>query len=100
MSKHEIRLRRQKLTSRGTDRFRNYGAVLERHEEEVRLKKIIRVFTYFLVILIVLVLLVIVVRVEKKVKDTPPRSEQRADNGSTVQQFKGSRVRVKICANL
>jgi hypothetical protein len=83
MSKHEIRLRRQKLTSRGTDRFRNYGAVLERHGEEVRLKKIVRVFTYFLVILIALVLLVIVVRVEKKVKDTPPRSQQRAFVGGS-----------------
>lgn len=66
MSKHEIRLRRQKLTGRGTERFRNYGAILQRHEEEKRLKKIFRVVTYFLLILIVTVLIVIVVRVERK----------------------------------
>ncbi|MBY0432694.1 MAG: hypothetical protein K2U26_01140 [Cyclobacteriaceae bacterium] len=66
MSKHEIRLRRQRLTARGSDRFRNYGAVLQRHERDMRLKKILRVFTLFLVILIILVLIVIVVRIEKK----------------------------------
>jgi hypothetical protein len=66
MSKNEIRLRRQKMTSHGTERFRNYGAVLHRHEEEKRLRKILRVFGYFLVILILVVLFIIVLRVEKK----------------------------------
>lgn len=70
MSKHEIRLRRQKLTSRGADRFRNYGAVLHRVEEQKRIKKILRVFGYFLVILILVMLLVIVIRVEKKGRST------------------------------
>lgn len=77
MSKNEIRLRRQKITGRGSDRFRNYGDVLQRHEAEMRLKKIIRVFTYFLVILIILVLLVIVIRVEKKTKPSLPRAQQQ-----------------------
>lgn len=66
MSKHEIRLRRQKLTARGTERYRNYGAVLQRHEEEKRIKKILRVFTFFLIILILIMLLAIVFRMEKK----------------------------------
>ncbi len=75
MSKHEIRLRRQKMTSHGAERFRNYGAVLRRHEEEMRLKKILRVFGYFLVIAILVVLIVIVTRVEKKVsKPKAPNS--------------------------
>ena len=68
MSKHEIRLRRQKMTARGAERFRNYGAILERHEQEKRLKKIIRAFTMFLIILIMIMLIVIVVRVERKAK--------------------------------
>ncbi len=73
MSKHEIRLRRQKLTARGSERYRNYGAVLQRHEEEKRIKKILRAFTFFLIILILIVLLVIVTRMEKKVdKKTKP----------------------------
>lgn len=66
MSRHEIRLRRQKFTARGTDRFRNYGDLLERHEKEMRLKKILRVFALFFIILILIVLIVIVVRVEKR----------------------------------
>ena len=38
MGKHEIRLRKQRLTSRGSDRFRNYGSVLKQHEEEKKIK--------------------------------------------------------------
>lgn len=75
MGKHEIRLRRQKLTARGADRYRNYGAVLKEHEEEKRIKKIVRVFTYFLIIAFVVILLIILSRWEnrenqKKVKAT------------------------------
>ena len=72
MSKHEIRLRRQKMTLHGTERFRNYGVVLQRHEQEKRLKKIIRAFSLFLIILVILVLIVIVVRVERKARHTNP----------------------------
>ncbi len=68
MSKHDIRLRRQKLTARGSERFRNYGAVLQQHEEEKRMKKVLRAFTYFFVILIVIILLVIVIRIERRAK--------------------------------
>lgn len=66
MSKHEIRLRGQKFGARGSDRFRNYSEVLQRHEREVRLRKIIRVFTFLFIIMIVVMLIVIVVRVEKR----------------------------------
>jgi hypothetical protein len=70
MSKHEIRLRRQRLTARGTERFRNYGAVLERYEREMRIKKIMRAFTLFMIILIAIMLLIIVFRVERRVTRT------------------------------
>jgi heme/copper-type cytochrome/quinol oxidase subunit 2 len=66
MSKHDIRLRRQKFTGRGIERYRNYGAVLERHEKEKRLKTILKVFTLLFIIFIVIVLIVIVSRVEKR----------------------------------
>ncbi len=66
MSRNEIRLRRQRLTARGSERYRNYGAVLQRHEQEMRLKKILRVFTLFAVILILVMLIIILVRIEKK----------------------------------
>jgi hypothetical protein len=60
------------MTSRGTERFRNYGAVLQRHEEEVRIKKIIRVFTLFAVILIITMLIIIIVRFENRIQKQKP----------------------------
>ncbi|MCA4896992.1 MAG: hypothetical protein ING84_18485 [Cytophagales bacterium] len=78
MGKHEIRMRRQRLTTRGTDRFKNYGAVLKQHEEEKRMKKIVRVFTFFLLIVVVILLIVVVNKWEKKarVKKLPVTSYQ------------------------
>ena len=66
MGRNEIRLRRSRLTGRGSDRFRNYGAVMEQHEKEMRLKKILRVFTLFFVILILIALIFFITQVERK----------------------------------
>jgi cell division septal protein FtsQ len=66
MGKHEIRMRRQRLTARGTERFKNYGAVLKQHEQEKKMKKIVRVFTFFLLIVVVVVLILWLNKWEKK----------------------------------
>lgn len=66
MSRNDIRLRRHRMTTSGADRFRNYGDVLQRHEQEMRIKRIIRVFSLFAIIMIVVVLIVILVRVERR----------------------------------
>lgn len=63
MSRNEIRLRRSRLTGQ---RFRNFGAVMERHEKEARLKKLVRVFTLLLVILILIALIFYVSQIEQK----------------------------------
>lgn len=63
MSRNEIRLRR---AARGADRFRNYGAVLQRHERDTRLKRIVRVFTLFAIVLVLVMLIIIVTRLEKR----------------------------------
>jgi hypothetical protein len=68
MSRNDIRLRRQR-TAGGASRFRNYRNVLERHEKEMRIKKIIRVFTYFFVILIVVMLIIIVSRTAERLEE-------------------------------
>ncbi len=81
MSKHEIRLRRQKITTRGTERFRNYGAVLQRHEKEKRIKKILRVFAFFFIILIVVMMIVIVVRMERK------SAKRNIESGSLIKKI-------------
>jgi hypothetical protein len=70
MGKHEIRLRKQRLTSRGSDRFRNYGSVLKQHEEEKRIKVIVKMFTYFLIIAVLILIFVVVSRWEQSQKNT------------------------------
>lgn len=66
MGRNEIRLRRQRMTARGIERFRNYNAILQRHEENKRIKKIVRVFGFFVVILIVIMLILFLSRFENK----------------------------------
>lgn len=70
MSKHEIRLRRQRMTGRGSDRFRNYGAVLERHERDMRLKKVIKAFLFFLAAAFLVMLIVYIGRIQRKLQKT------------------------------
>ncbi|HQQ82292.1 MAG TPA: hypothetical protein PK059_03835 [Cyclobacteriaceae bacterium] len=79
MSNHEIRMRR-KMGGRGADRFRNYGDVLQRHERELRLKKMMRVFSLVLVIMIVVMLIVIVVRIERRLDKKPKNTSTLVDH--------------------
>ena len=67
MGRNEIRLRRNRMTGKGSDRFRNYGDVLHRHEREMRMKKILRVFTFLLIILILISLIFFIGQIEQKV---------------------------------
>jgi hypothetical protein len=66
MGKHEIRLRKQRLAARGSERFRNYSSVLKQHEEQRRIKLIVRIFTFFLIIAALILLFVVVNRWEQK----------------------------------
>jgi len=66
MGKHEIRLRRQRITARGSERFRNYGAILKQHEEERKIKLIVRIFTFFLIIVALVILFITLSRWEEK----------------------------------
>lgn len=66
MGRNEIRLRRSRITGRGSDRFRNYGAVLMQHEKEMRLKKTLRVFTLLFIILILIALIFYISQIERK----------------------------------
>jgi len=65
MSRNEIRLRRHRMTASGTNRFRNYSDVLQRHERDMRVKKIVRVFMMFMAILVLIALIFILWRVEE-----------------------------------
>ncbi len=65
MSRNEIRLRRHRMTASGADRFRNYSDVLHRHERDMRVKKIIRVFIMFMIVLMLIGLMFFLSRVEE-----------------------------------
>jgi hypothetical protein len=72
MSKHEIRLRKQRMPARTADRFRNFGIVMNRHEQHTRIKKIIRMFTLFAAILILVMLLVMTFAIVIRIKEKQP----------------------------
>ncbi|MCU0367840.1 MAG: hypothetical protein MUF39_03305 [Cyclobacteriaceae bacterium] len=76
MGKHEIRLRRQRITARGSERFRNYGAILKQHEEERKIKLIVRIFTFFLIIVALVILFITLSRWEEN--QTPKATSQAA----------------------
>jgi hypothetical protein len=66
MGKNEIRLRRQRISSGRIAQHRNYGDIMARHEKDLRIKRILRIFTYFLIITIVVLLFFMVKQIEKK----------------------------------
>jgi hypothetical protein len=66
MGRNEIRLRRQMMSSGRIAQHRNYGELMARHEKELRLKRIIKVFVYFLVVAFVILLFFMVRKFEKK----------------------------------
>jgi len=70
MGKHEIRLRKQRITARGSDRYRNYGSVLKQHEEDKRIKVIVKIFTYFLIVVVLILMYVAVSLWENKDQKT------------------------------
>lgn len=74
MSRNDIRLRRKRFTATGAERFRNYGAVLQRHEREQKLKRTTRVFTYFLLIALVILIWFVVDRWVNKPTNEPTNS--------------------------
>jgi uncharacterized membrane protein len=66
MGKHEIRLRRQRMSARGSDRYRNYNAVLKQHGNEKRFKQITRIFIFLLLIALIVIIFMAITRWEKK----------------------------------
>lgn len=47
-------------------RHRNYAELMRQHDRDSRMKRIVRVFTYFLVVLFLLIVLLIVLRWESR----------------------------------
>jgi len=65
MGKHEIRIRRQRMSARGSERYRNYSSVLKQHGEGKRLKTIAKIFTFFFIIIALILVFIVVSRWEE-----------------------------------
>jgi large-conductance mechanosensitive channel len=76
MGRNEIRLRRQSMSSGRIAQHRNYGELMARHEKEIRIKRIIRLFIYFLIIAFMIVVFFMVSRIQEKEK--PSRKTESA----------------------
>lgn len=66
MGKSEIRLRRNMMSTGRIARHRNYTEVMRQHDRDTKLKRILKVFTYFLIILFITLILIIVIRWERR----------------------------------
>lgn len=66
MGRNEIRLRRQMMSAGRIAQHRNYGELMARHEREVKLKRITKIFVYFLIIAFLVIIFIMVARWEKR----------------------------------
>jgi Trk-type K+ transport system membrane component len=62
MGRNEIRLRRQRISSGRIAQHRNYGDIMARHERDIKLRRISRVFIYFIIIAVLILLFMFVRR--------------------------------------
>jgi hypothetical protein len=76
MGRNEIRFRRQGMNSGRIAQHRNYGEVMARHEKEVKVKRIVRIFTYFLIAIFMLILFLLVREWEQKQKNKSPNPKE------------------------
>ena len=87
MGRNEIRLRRQRMTARGSERFRNYSSVVRRHEGNRRIKKIMRVFGFSLVLLIVIMIIVFLSRWEQRSSPAKQKEESTVSHISSKLKY-------------
>lgn len=76
MGRHEIRLRRQMMTSRRIQRHKNYAGLLEQHRKLQRNRSIMRWVVYVLLFLVSMLLVYYVINksdkpIEKQKVETP-----------------------------
>ncbi len=69
MGRNEIRLRRERMSTGRIARHRNYSELMRIYDRDMRLKRVLRAFTYFLVILFLLIILLIIWRWEERQKE-------------------------------
>ncbi|MBL3654718.1 hypothetical protein [Fulvivirga sediminis] len=63
MSRHEIRLRRKKMTSRRIESHKNYHDILKQHEKSSVGKRVVRLIIYVLILIGLLLIAYFAVKV-------------------------------------
>ncbi len=84
MGRNEIRLRRQRMSSGRIAQHRNYGDIMARHERDIRIKRVIKIFAYFLVILFAIILFFMVRSWEQKLGVEQPIKQTSFCKFSTI----------------
>jgi hypothetical protein len=74
MGRNEIRLRRQRMSSGRIAQHRNYGDIMARHERELKIKRITRIFIYFIIIAVLILVFFFFRRWEKNQTMHPKQS--------------------------
>ena len=74
MGRNEIRLRRQKMSSGRIAQHRNYGELMARHERDVKMTRLFRLFTYF-VIAAILIIIFFMVRFWERRHESVPQAK-------------------------
>ena len=72
MGRNEIRLRRQRMSSGRIAQHRNYGDIMARHERDIKLRRISRIFIYFIIIAFLILIFLLVRRWEE---NTEPKAK-------------------------
>jgi preprotein translocase subunit SecG len=85
MGQNEIRIRRNMMSTGRIARHRNYSELMRQHDRDTKLKRILKVFTYFLIILFITLILIIVIRWERrKTSKSSQAYIERVNNASSL----------------
>lgn len=81
MGRNEIRIRRNQMSAGRIARHRNYGDLLLRHNRDQKIKRFLKLFTYFLLAAFLIILFLIVARWERKTTpEKAPKNEVEMTN--------------------
>ena len=76
MGRHEIRLRRQKMTSRRIESHKNYYEVLKRHEKSNKTRKVARLILMLLAFILLVAMTYYATKMISSQNETPVENNQ------------------------
>lgn len=80
MGRHEIRLRRKKMTSRRIESHKNYYDLLKKHERSSMWKRVVKMILYIILILSIIFIGYAGLRKLEKMEKGSPEQQPQAQN--------------------